>query len=223
MVTQLINGFKHKMAKPLKNKAYTILLHGIWMRGFELSLLQKRLCRRGQLCLRFNYRSLGRTPGENAQALVEFVASLDAERVDFVAHSLGGIVLLHYFSLVSDPLPGRVVMLGTPARGSLVARRMASSGLAGLFLGKSIEQGLLGDAPGWSNKRELGMIAGTSGIGIGYLSGRLPRPNDGTVVADEVDVDGCAERLLMPVSHTGMLFSKAVARRARKFLLDGHF
>ena len=51
----------------------------------------------------------------------------------------------------------------------------------------------------------------------------LPRPNDGAVAVAETVVEGAADRIELPVSHTGMLLSPAVAREAGRFLARGRF
>ena len=98
---------------------------------------------------------------------------LRAERLHLVAHSLGGIVLHHLFRQFPDLPPGRVVLLGSPVRGSGVARRMAVSPFLRPLLGSNREEGLLGDVPPWPPNRELGVIAGNRGLGVGRLIGGL--------------------------------------------------
>jgi hypothetical protein len=71
--------------------------------------------------------------------------------------------------------------------------------------------------------REVGVIAGSLPVGIGRVFAELPVPNDGTVCVDETELPGAASRIVHDVSHTGMLFSSAVANSAVKFLVTGGF
>jgi hypothetical protein len=48
-------------------------------------------------------------------------------------------------------------------------------------------------------------------------------PSDGTVFVDETCIPGMKEHLVMPVSHTGLPFSVAVARLTADFLRNGRF
>ena len=146
-----------------------VLIHGIWMTGAEMMILRRRLSRCGFDCYNFRYQSLRRTPRENAVNLNSYLQTISADVVHLVAHSLGGIVLLHLFDKYPQQKPGRVVMLGTPIRGSEVAQKMTSSHWMKHLLGRSTERGLLGDAPRWLSDHELGMIAGTQGFGLGKL------------------------------------------------------
>jgi hypothetical protein len=51
----------------------------------------------------------------------------------------------------------------------------------------------------------------------------LPGEHDGTVAVAETVIDGATDRLVVPVSHTGLVVSRAVARQVCAFLQDGHF
>jgi hypothetical protein len=67
------------------------------------------------------------------------------------------------------------------------------------------------------------MIAGSRGVGLGLLLGGPGGPGDGTVAVAETRAEGLADHLVLPVTHTGMLFSRAVVRQAGEFLQAGRF
>ena len=202
-----------------------VFIHGIWMTGAEMLLLRRRLSQCGFECFNYRYQSLRRTPRENAVNLNKYLQTIQVDVVHLVAHSLGGIVLLHLFDKYPQQKPGRVVMLGTPIRGSEVVQKMTSSHWMKRLLGRSTERGLLGDAPRWQSDHELGMIAGTQGFGLGKLVrlGKLQKPNDGTVRLDATYSNGIKEHAALPYSHHGMLFAKPVAQAVCKFLQSGTF
>jgi pimeloyl-ACP methyl ester carboxylesterase len=202
-----------------------VFLHGIWMVGAEMSLLRHRVERCGFETCQFRYQSLRKTPRENAAALNGFLHRIDADIIHLVGHSLGGIVILHLFRHFPDQKPGRVVMLGTPVQGSQVADQVQDTGWMKPVLGRATEQGLLGDAPRWESTRELGMIAGTKGIGVGLLltRGRLPQPHDGTVRLEATQTSGLTDHLAVPYTHSGMLFARPVAQAVCQFLKTGQF
>ncbi len=181
------------------------------------------LARLGHCCRQFSYRSLRYTPGHNARLLGDFLERLDAEVIHFVAHSLGGIVLMHYFQSVDSVRPGRVVMLGTPLTGSGLARYLSRHRfLAASFMGASADS-LLGNVPAWKGTRPLAVLAGTRGHGIGQILGAsLDTPNDGTVAVSETRTDFCDVHRLIPYSHTGMLLAKPVAALVDEFLRTGN-
>jgi len=187
-----------------------VLIHGIWMTGLELLPLRRRLDREGFEAHIFRYHSLLLPPAENARRLNDYLQSLDTDIVHLVAHSLGGLVLLHLFDQFPQQRPGRVIMLGSPLQGSRIARRFSRFFFTRPLLGRSIDRALLGDAPRWKGQRDLFMIAGDRGFGIGQLFGGLPRPNDGTVTLDETEDEAVKLHLRVPYSHFHMLFAGAV-------------
>ncbi len=200
-----------------------VLVHGLWVNGLEMQLLGHRLSRCGFMPRRFPYADLRHSPAENAYRLQQWLVQLPGEKVHFVGHSLGGILLLHLFALFPKQRPGRVVFLGTPAAGSRVARRMQHSSLLRPLLGKAVQAGLVGGAPPWSGEHDLGIVAGTVGLGAGRLLGGLERPHDGTVTLAESEVQGARERITVAATHTGLLFSSTTARQVCTFLQSGRF
>jgi len=70
---------------------------------------------------------------------------------------------------------------------------------------------------------ELGVIAGSRPWGLGRMVLRLPGTNDGAVRLEETAVAGMRDRIVLPVSHSGMLASARVARQISAFLERGAF
>ena len=166
---------------------------------------------------------------ENSARLGKFLEPYRASaraagfQVHLVGHSLGGLVALTFLVHQGGDGLGRMVALGTPFQGSISARRMARSRMGRFFLGKSLEGGLAGGMPREVQQGgQVGVIAGTLALGGGRMLGPLPQPNDGTVAVAETRLHGAAHRLL-PVTHSGMLFSRAVPVLIRRFLETGRF
>jgi pimeloyl-ACP methyl ester carboxylesterase len=200
-----------------------VFVHGVWMTGLEMALLRRRVAAEGFQVAQFHYPSLRRSPADNALRLKRFLQTMDADIVHLVAHSLGGLVLCHLFSRYPVQPPGRVVMLGTPLRGSSLAHKVSQWPGGRWLLGRSTDQGLLGDAPPWPGGRPLAMIAGNQGVlGMGLLvAGRIPRPNDGTVALAETDSSAVTEHLTVPYGHFAMLFARPVADAVCRYLRSG--
>jgi hypothetical protein len=60
-------------------------------------------------------------------------------------------------------------------------------------------------------------------VGLARLLGRLHGVNDGVVTLEETEVEGMAERIVLPVGHSAMLLSARVADNAAMFLANGRF
>src|SRR5208282_589897 len=106
-------------------------------------------------------------------------------------------------------------LLGSPLKGSRTARNLARLPLGRKIMGRSVAEELLVPRERrWRGSRKLGVVAGDFGIGLGLLVGRIEAPSHGTVLVPETLLEGAAERVLLPVSHTGMLLSATVASTA---------
>ncbi len=203
---------------------HVILLHGLWMRGFALSMLHRRLIEAGFRVHRFDYLSVAATQQrilDRLQARMTGLAA-EADAVHLVGHSLGGLLALRA-CLGSDLPPGRIVCLGSPLKGSAAARGFAAWGRGGeVLLGHNrelLEQGF----EHWEGSREVGMIAGRMPLGLGAMLGRFAGEHDGTVAVEETRLDGLSAHCVVEANHTGLLFSAEVAQRVARFLRQGRF
>lgn len=202
-----------------------MLLHGLWFSGFVLFALARRLRRQGFTVHAFSYPSVCGDLSTNAERLARFLAALDADTVHLVGHSLGGILIRALFHEHPQQKPGRIVTLGAPHGGSRVARHLSRYAFWRWAMGKGVAQLLAGETQRWTlPPREFGTICGTRSFGMGRLLHRgLPRPNDGLLTVKESAFPAAQEHLALPVSHTGMLFSREVARLVGNFLIHGKF
>lgn len=200
-----------------------ILVHGIWMTGLELRPLAGRLRRCGFAPVVFSYRSLRRSPAQNAEYLARFIQRQQAETIHLVGHSLGGLVILQALQDHPGLINGRILLLGSPVQGSAVAGRLHRYPLTRWLVGRSAERGLLGDGPRWQGPQDLGVIAGTLPLGIGRVVGGLPGGSDGTVAVAETVLEGAQDTLTLHTTHMGLVFSRPVATAVCRFLQQGGF
>jgi len=207
-----------------------VLVHGLWYGAGSMALLGRRLESAGYHVRRFRYPARKQDPQSSAARLAEFCRRGGADKTHLLGHSLGGLLILLMLQYEHDfarELPaGRLVLLGSPLAGSQVARRISKIPGSQFLLGRSSPllgtglEGIPGNAWG---ERACGMIAGTLALGIGRLSGALDGPSDGTVCTRETRSELLADRLEIPATHTGLLFSAEVARQAAIFLSTGQF
>ena len=203
-------------------KEAVVCVHGLWVNGLDMSLLRSRLQEHYEVH-QFTYNSVASSPPENAARLNEFAKAIEAEKVHFVAHSLGGIVVRHLYDSFPEQRPGRIVTLGSPHNGSHSAEQLHSFSLTRCLLGKSTETGLLGDLPEWRQVTDLGSIAGTLRFGMGIIIPGLEMPNDGTVSVTETQLHGMTDHICLPLSHFGLLLSSQALEQIVNFLRDGKF
>jgi pimeloyl-ACP methyl ester carboxylesterase len=206
------------MIKPDPDAEPVILLHGLWMRGYAMVLLARRLRAAGFAPEIVEYFTLLNTPEKAAEKIRQRMLRHGGRQVHLVGHSLGGLVSL--LATCDDAPAGRTVCLGSPLRGSQSARRM--SRFAPVLIGKSGRR-LIAGLDAWTGAREVGVIAGNLPRGLGRIAGRLDGENDGTVTVAETKLPGITDHLVMPSSHTGLPFSAACADQVIAFLRTGGF
>ncbi len=207
------------------------------MTGAESVLLRRYLARElGARTHTFLYMATVEDPDVVADRLGRRVSSLGAGAgamgataadgtVHLVGHSLGGLLILRALERAAQratPLPpGRVVLLGSPVAGSGAAAALMRRPFLGRTLGRSAAA--LAGAALAGGTRDIGIIAGNRPAGLGRFLAHFQEPNDGTVAVRETRLEGAVDRIVLPVSHTGMLLSRRVAREAAQFLRYGRF
>jgi hypothetical protein len=138
---------------------------------------------------------------------------------------LAGLVILRALQILGDGRVERVVVMGSPVRGSRAARRLWKLPFGARLLGRSAQDpGLIdGGISEWRGPQQVGVIAGTNHLSLGRLFGPLPSPNDGTVAVEETVLKGATDSILLDVTHVSMVVSKAVAWQVIHFLAEGQF
>jgi pimeloyl-ACP methyl ester carboxylesterase len=202
---------------------HIIYVHGLWMTGAESLFLRRRLgSLLGAPVHPFHYRSVSSNMSEITPRLQEFVQNLAPRSLHFIAHSLGGLVVYRFLERYPEQPPGRVVFLGVPAVASRAATSVARMRWAPL--GRCVAEELLTERyRQWAAQRELGVIAGTRPMGLGRLFTRFDEDSDGTVAVSETRIPGATDHLMVPVSHSALVWSSRVARAAAAFMQKGRF
>jgi pimeloyl-ACP methyl ester carboxylesterase len=223
IVITLLSGFNNAAAKDC-----VILLHGLARTASSMENLATAFTREGFEVVNVNYPSREHPVERLADMAVR--EGIDGcptnSKLNFVTHSLGGILVRYYLAHHEVPRLGRVVMLGPPNKGSEVVDIMRDkpgyvllNGPAGLQLGTdkdSIPMKL------GAVNFELGVIAGTASINI-ILSQFLPNPDDGKVSVERTKVDGMRDFITVDRSHTFIMQASEVILQAISFIRNGKF
>lgn len=208
-----------------------VLLHGLMRGAMSMNKMQSGLDEVGFLTANIEYPSRDHNIEELAQiAVPEGLAACrehaGVERIHFVTHSLGGILLRQYLSTNEIPDLGRVVMMGPPNQGSIAADEMVNvpgfdwiNGPAGRQLGKGEDSIPLKLGPA---DFELGVIAGNRTIDP-ITSAVLSNPDDGRVSVEDTKLDGMTDFVVVEHSHAFMMRMRRPIELAIAFLQDGSF
>ncbi|WP_323035557.1 alpha/beta fold hydrolase [Pararhodobacter sp.] len=208
-----------------------VLLHGLSRTENSMRMLEE--------VLQFHhYRVVNHTyPSQDApvSALVDYVgqsaAQCGTERMHFVTHSLGGILVRAWLANAHPENLGRVVMLAPPNHGSEIVDTFAESDLtrrAMIWLnGPAVPQ--LGTDEGSALHQlppsvdfELGIIAGDVPINpLGPIV--IDGPNDGTVSVASTRIDGMRDHIVIGATHTLIMLNPVAIAEVLEFLRNGVF
>jgi len=201
-----------------------VLVHGLWVHGIAMALLRRRLERGGYRVFAYSYPTTRLTFAENVARLARYCREVGALRSHFIGHSLGGLIVLRMVGETADVVAGRMILAGTPVAGSHAARRLARLPGGRAVLGRSMVEWM---EPGQridANGCEIGVIAGRMPVGAGRIvAPDLPTPHDGAVSVEETRLPAMKDHIVLNVSHSGMLVSRAVAHQIDEFLRHGVF
>lgn len=225
-------GADEPVAPAVADGECVVLLHGLGRTRRSMDRIEAALRGAGYATANVDYPSQSK-PIE-ALATVAVPEGLrdcragGARTIHFVTHSMGGLVLRYYLSTHEVEELGRVVMLAPPNQGSEVADALAGTplydrvnGPAGAQLvtgpdGIAARLGPVDFAPG--------IVTGNERTAIdGFLATHIPGENDGKVSVERAKVEGMGDFLVLPVTHTFMVFNEVVIGQALHFLRNGQF
>ena len=230
---------------PMTGKA-VVVLHGLVRSHSSMDSLCRYLQEKGGYHV-FNvgYPSTRDDIAEHARSLRRVLQNLDGiEEINFVAHSMGNIVVRHYLGDLARQEPWkqsagaaaadrralarfhRFVMLAPPNRGVLLAATFADNVLFQEIFGPSGQQ-LGRDWPDLEKRLvtppfQFGIIAGGKGSPKGY-NPLLPGDNDGTISVDTAKLAGARDFAVLPVLHSFIMDDGKVQECVLRFLQHGYF
>lgn len=218
------------MTKKQKGKA-AILLHGINNPSLIMGRIGKALTNKGYTVLNIDYPSTKKPISELVEYVGERLRNFDPaqfEQIDFVGHSMGGIIIRELLNKEHRPENlGRVVMIGSPHAGSEVADRVKDWKLFKKLYGpaggqlttefqKAASKGIVIDYP-------LGIIASDSNTGHFWIRSFIAGENDGLVSVESTKLNGMGEHIILPAPHVAMPLLPGVIKQVAHFLEHGEF
>jgi pimeloyl-ACP methyl ester carboxylesterase len=209
-----------------------VLVHGFMDTRFHLYFMEKQLISDGYVVINKTYPSVTMSIEDCADYLAGIIERETEDitgpyELDFITHSMGGLVARCYLAKYRPPQARRLVMIATPNRGVTKAELAARLPLADKVLGPALMEmaqgrdylcALCGGAPAV----EFGIIAGGKGDGKGY-SILIPGDDDGTVAIRSAYLPGASDFLLLDHIHNLICYYDDTITNARAFITTGAF
>ena len=222
-------GFDRKL--DLSNQQDTvILLHGMWRNEAAMRPVERFLNAQGYNVLNIAYPSTDypiETLVENyLKPAVDGLKRTSNQKLHFVTHSMGGILVRYYLKHNMPEGIGRVVMLAPPNQGTELATLFADSEWIDVKRGPAAEQ-LSTGKKSWVNQLgpvnfELGVIAGN--YNSNWLTDWiLPGEDDGVVSVESTRVENMKDFMTIPVKHYRIRANATALNQTAHFLKFGRF
>ncbi|MCK9294256.1 MAG: alpha/beta hydrolase [Desulfobulbaceae bacterium] len=204
-----------------------VLVHGFFRTRRDMAYLARYFQKNGYAIFRPTlptfFSSLDQCTTQLAEKLQQ--QPRHWQRIHFVGHSMGGLIIRQYLARHQVAGLGRCVLIGTPNKGTYLAELAEKYCRFSLGIFKPIQSFLPGrlliDPPRNQPPPEIGVIAGNRD---NILFGRFFKyASDGRVAVDSVSFAGQKEFVTLPYNHLDIHHNQRVADLVLKFIRTGCF
>ncbi len=209
---------------------YVILLHGIGKSSSSMEEMEHYLSRKGYSVVNDDYPSTDYTIEEISNQYLHGILQKHCtdtlKRINFVTHSMGGIIVRYYMQSIGLKNIGRVVMLSPPNEGSELADIYGALWPVRWVLGPAVRQ--LG-----RGENSVPLSLGGLNFEAGIITGRstldpvasllIPGEDDGRVSVENARVENMKDFLVVDSSHSFIMDSPVVLKQTAFFLKNGRF
>lgn len=213
-------------ATPAAATDCVVLLHGLGRTDASLLAMEQVLTAHGYRVVNESYPSTEAPFAELVATVGPLAARCGDDRLHFVTHSLGGLLVRAWLQENRPASLGRVVMLAPPNAGSEVVDALGdleafewATGPTGPQLGTT--EGAVPDRLGPATF-EVGIIAGDATINpVG--SALVPGPDDGAVGVGATRLPGMTDHIVLAATHSFIMNNPVAMAQTLLFLRDGAF
>jgi len=211
-------------------KECVIVLHGMGRTKFAMRKVEKELAGAGYTVWNKSYPSTEKPietlAAEHISKGLQFCRRAQAEKIHFVTHSLGGILVRYYLQDNTIENLDKIIMLSPPNSGSEIADSLKDLKLYQWMMGPAGQQ-LGTDANSLPNTLDridatVGIITGKSSSDP-WFSPFIPGEDDGKVSVKSARLEEMTDFLVVEAGHTFIMSNRSVLEQIRHFLKRGTF
>lgn len=208
-------------------KDCVILLHGVLRDAGSMRMIENDLIKHGYFVVNDGYPSTSDTIENLSEIYIpKAIAKCPKNTsINFVTHSMGGIMVRAYYKAHPQQKPNRVVMIAPPNQGSEVIDDELFKWFGGISGKSGAELGT--DNMSLPNQLgavdyPVGIIAGDASINP-LFSDVIKGIDDGAVGVDRTHVEGESDWVLLKFTHSFAMYNVTVRKQALAFLQNGRF
>ncbi|MDA1016237.1 MAG: alpha/beta fold hydrolase [Planctomycetota bacterium] len=220
-----LEEIKAEKKLPQMKGAAVVMIHGILRSSRSFKKMQQPLIDAGYTTIGFDYPSTRVEIEDSAEFLHSVIESLDGiDEINFVVHSMGGLLVRSYLSKHNDKRIKRMVMLGVPNNGANLADIFKGNVLFRTVMGPAGQQ-LVEDPQGLIKKLpipefEFAIIAGGRNTETGF-NPFVPGDDDGTVAVESAKLPGCADFAIVNALHSFLMGNEQSIKMTINFFKHG--
>lgn len=207
-----------------------VLLHGFGRSSFSLGRINSNLLENGYKTIPIDYPSRK----YNAYQLVDnFILpqikneAQNCTKIHFVGYSLGGILIRHILANHRPENLGRVVYIGSPHQGVDIVEQFGHHSWFSAIFGPAVadlglSSSFLRSLPQKADY-EAGVISGNFSANPFTSLFLIPGEDDGTVSVESTKIMGMKDHIVVPSTHTLLLYNDRVIEEVENFISHGYF
>lgn len=208
-----------------------ILLHGLARTPYSMKPIESLLKSHNYMVINEDYPTtkepIDKLANQYIPLMINQCLMYHVDRINFVTHSIGGIVLEDYLQNHNIPYLYRVVMLGPPNHGSELVNLYHNNYFFKYFTGPAGQElstynTSTPNSIHLNHQYQIGIIAGNFSI-IPFNKYIFHGANDGKVSTSSAKLNNMKDFVILPVSHTFMMRNTMVQEQILSFLKDGKF
>lgn len=209
---------------------YIVLIHGLMNSSRRMGKFEAYFSQKGFQVLNIDYPSnkypIETLSDQYLKPVVEAIPLNPGQKVHFITHSMGGLLLRYYLSTHSFDQVGHVVMISPPNHGSEWADLLLKSKSARKVAGPAAFELRTRDNDFFKKlgpiQFKLGIIAGKKSYGK-HADRYLPGEDDGMVTVKSMKLKGMLDFIVLNEHHRGLTWNQEAMLQSYAFIQNSRF